>query len=137
MAQELVPVTLGLARCLADSGDWAGAERALADALAAGAATSHPYQVLATFAGFEAARGRGFRAYRLAGAAAQQRELQPDTDLALQQWLSNRLLQAGQHMSDDSSSTEWLWGNRLSFAAALTYAVNGVAQNLPTTNVTE
>ena len=127
MGEEGVLATLALARASADSCDWPGAVGALTDALGAGAATSHPYGVLATFAGFEAARGRGFRAYRLAGAAAKQRDLQPEADPALRRWLSDRLLLASQHMSDDSSSTEWLWGNRLSLEAALAYAVDGLA----------
>jgi len=95
----------------------------LTEAVAAGAVAHHPYQVLACFAGIEAARGHGFRAYRLAGAAARQRLPQADDcQLAVAHWLAALLLHAGRHLSDDSSSTEWLWGNRMSVEEALAYA---------------
>lgn len=123
-----VPMLLQECRRLVDMRQTAEAAITLNAAVSAGAMESHAYHLLACCAGLEAVQGRGFRAYRLAGAAAGQRPEPADQrTMAVAHWLAGLLLHAGRHLSDDSSSTEWLWGNRMTAPEALAFAGLGPA----------
>lgn len=125
------PVAVLLQECrrLVDAGQPAEAAAMLNDAVLAGAMACRPYELLACCAALEAVQRRGFRAYRLAGAAARYRpEPVDERTLAVVHWLAGLLLHAGRHLSDDSSSTEWLWGNRMTGPEALAFAGLNVAE---------
>lgn len=128
--RKAVATLLQECRRLVDAGQPADAASTLNPAVAAGAMASHRYELLACCAALEAVQGRGFRAYRLAGAAARCRPNPADErTLAVAHWLAGLLLHAGRHLSDDSSSTEWLWGNRMTGPEALAFAGLGAAES--------
>jgi len=116
---------VGLAAMSIDLGELEAARRHLDEALACIADRPElAPELLQTCAVQAAVAGAAFRALRLMGAAAQQAERQglPSRPAAVRTWVNGHLQRAGERLSDDSASTEWLQGRGMSLEQALAYA---------------